>query len=73
MFHYIFCCSFHPYIFFNKDHNTMTFIGFSINSNGDLIDPATRKVIHEGLLTRQLLRGLKAQGLTFNDDSSDKQ
>ena len=51
----------------------MTFIGFSINVNGDLIDPATRKVIHKRLLTRELLRGLRAQQLTFDDDGSDNQ
>ena len=51
----------------------MTFIGFSVNTNGDLIDPVTRKIIHERLFTRQLLRGLRAQGLTFSDDGSDNQ
>ena len=63
---------FHPYIFFNKDHTSMTFIGFCANSNGDLIDPASNKVIHERLFTRDLLRGLKAQEVTFNNDGSNK-
>ena len=51
----------------------MTFIGFYANSNGDLIDPASRKTIHERLITRELLRGLKNQGVTFADDGSNDQ
>ena len=51
----------------------MTFIGFCATNSGDLIDPASRKVIHERLFTRELLRGLKAQQVTFNDDGSHKQ
>ena len=51
----------------------MTFIGFCANSNGDLIDPASNKVIHERLFTRDLLRGLKAQEVTFNNDGSNNQ
>ena len=51
----------------------MTFIGFCANSGGDLIDPATRKVIHERLFTHGLLRGLRAQQVTFNDDGSNNQ
>ena len=70
---YLFYHSFHPYIFFNKDHNSMTFIGFCANNNGDLIDPATREVIHERLFTPKLLRGLRTQQVSFNDDSSNNQ
>ena len=51
----------------------MTFIGFCANNNGDLIDPASRKVIHERLFTRELLRGLKMQQVTFTDDGSNNQ
>ena len=49
----------------------MTFIGFSINKNRDLIDPVTRKVIHKQLLTRQLLVALEAQGVTFSNNGSN--
>ena len=68
----IFHCSFHPYIFFNKDHNSMTFVGFSVKDNGDLIDPATRKVIHKQLFTDRLLVGLKAQKVSLTDDSNNQ-
>ena len=65
--------SFHPYIFFNKDHNSMTFIGFNVKDNGDLIDPASRKPICERLLSSDLLKGLKLQKVTFTDDGSTNQ
>ena len=65
--------SFHPYIFFNKDHNSMTFIGFNVKDNGDLIDPATKKPICQCLLPSNLLRGLRAQTVTFTDDGSNNQ
>ena len=51
----------------------MTFIGFSVNDFGDLIDPANRRVIHKRLLSRQLLRGLRAQQVAFSDDGSNNQ
>ena len=51
----------------------MTFIGFSVNDSGDLIDPVSRKVIHKQLLTRRLLGGLTAQRVTFTDDGSNDQ
>ena len=69
----VFLSSFHPYIFFNKDHNSMTFIGFNVKDNGDLIDPATKKPICQRLLPSNLLRGLRAQTVTFTDDGSNNQ
>ena len=52
--------SYHPYMFFNHDGVSITFVGFNTNSNGDLIDPV-RKTPIEGLeevLTHQLHAGL---------------
>ena len=51
----------------------MTFIGFNVTSNGSLIDPVTKKPIYQCLLTRELLKGLKGQHLTFTDDGSNNQ
>lgn len=56
----------HPYIFFNQDRITMTFLGFHVQSNGDLIDPDTGRVIEAGLLTKQLQNGLALQKVDFN-------
>ena len=69
----IFHCSFHPYIFFNKDHDSLTFIGFNVNDKGDLIDPATKRIIRRRLFTHRLLQGLTAQKVTFNSDGSHDQ
>lgn len=59
----------HPYIFFNQDRSCITFVGFKVTRNGDLIDPAhSRDVLEQGIMTQQLYTGLKAQGVNFDDD-----
>lgn len=62
----------HPYIFFNDDHTSMTFIGFHLRLNGqggvDAINPLTNKVIKENIMTQQLYTGLKLQRVPFNKD-----
>ncbi|XP_029904896.1 E3 ubiquitin-protein ligase rnf213-alpha-like [Myripristis murdjan] len=60
----------HPYIFFNDDHMSMTFIGFHLernNQNGyDAINPSTREVIKKNIMTRELYTGLRLQRVPFN-------
>ena len=51
----------------------MTFIGFTVRDNGDLIDPATTRTIHRYLFTSSLLRGLRAQRVHFTDYSINDQ
>ncbi|XP_018090579.1 E3 ubiquitin-protein ligase RNF213 isoform X2 [Xenopus laevis] len=62
----------HPYIFFNDDHVSMTFIGFHlrINNTGgvDAIDPRNNRVIRENVMTQQLYQGLQLQRVPFNID-----
>ncbi|XP_020560953.1 E3 ubiquitin-protein ligase RNF213 isoform X3 [Oryzias latipes] len=62
----------HPYIFFNDDHNSMTFIGFHLQPNGqnsvDAIDPTSKRVIKRNVMTRELYEGLKLQRVPFNID-----
>ncbi|XP_068605931.1 E3 ubiquitin-protein ligase rnf213-alpha [Brachionichthys hirsutus] len=62
----------HPYIFFNDDHVSMTFIGFHLRPNQlnyvDAIDPASGKVIRANVMTKQLYEGLKLQRVPFNID-----
>ncbi|XP_069511290.1 E3 ubiquitin-protein ligase RNF213 isoform X2 [Ambystoma mexicanum] len=62
----------HPYIFFNADHESMTFIGFHLqpNSNGgvDAINPVNGKVIKSNIMTIQLYQGLQLQRVPFNVD-----
>ena len=60
-------CSSHPYIFFNDDGVSITFVGFIITSNGDLVDPR-RAVLEPRIMHPQLYAGLKHQGVNFSDD-----
>ena len=61
----------HPYLFFNQDHNTLTFLGFYIDSNGDLVDPGTGETLEQGLLSKPLRNGLQAQGVDFTTDTDN--
>ncbi|PFX19443.1 E3 ubiquitin-protein ligase RNF213 [Stylophora pistillata] len=65
----------HPYLFFNQDHVTMTFLGFFINCAGDLVDPQTRRTLEKGLMSKTLRIGLQAQRVDFatNMETSKKE
>ncbi|XP_074524614.1 E3 ubiquitin-protein ligase rnf213-alpha-like [Halichoeres trimaculatus] len=62
----------HPYIFFNDDHMSMTFIGFHLELNSqngvDAIHPLTREVIKKNVMTQELYTGLRLQRVPFNRD-----
>ncbi|XP_072299387.1 E3 ubiquitin-protein ligase rnf213-alpha-like [Eucyclogobius newberryi] len=62
----------HPYIFFNDDHESITFIGFHLQPNNhnsvDAIDPASGRVIKRNVMTIQLYDGLRLQRVPFNID-----
>ncbi|XP_042360235.1 E3 ubiquitin-protein ligase rnf213-alpha [Plectropomus leopardus] len=62
----------HPYIFFNDDHVSMTFIGFHLQPNDqnfvDAIEPISGRVIKKNVMTRALYEGLKLQRVPFNMD-----
>ena len=49
----------------------MTFHGFYINSNGDLVDPATEEILERGLMSKPLRNGLQAQGVDFKTDTEN--
>ncbi|XP_032802457.2 E3 ubiquitin-protein ligase rnf213-alpha isoform X1 [Petromyzon marinus] len=56
----------HPYVFFNADHTSMTFLGFHINATCDAVDPSTYKVLLKAVMTKQLHYGLTLQRVPFN-------
>uniref|UniRef100_A0A8C3FUH7 RING-type E3 ubiquitin transferase n=1 Tax=Chrysemys picta bellii TaxID=8478 RepID=A0A8C3FUH7_CHRPI len=60
----------HPYIFFNEDRVSMTFIGFHLqtNNNGgiDAINPMNGNIIKKDVMTVQLYKGLILQRVPFN-------
>ncbi|XP_069729030.1 E3 ubiquitin-protein ligase RNF213 [Phaenicophaeus curvirostris] len=60
----------HPYLFFNDDRVSMTFIGFHLqpnNRNGvDAINPLNGNIIKRNVMTSQLFDGLLFQRVPFN-------
>ncbi len=66
-----FLCSTHPYIFFNQDRESITFVGFTVTPEGDLIDPATQQVLENAIMTPQLYEGLQHNGVNFQDNFQD--
>ena len=62
--------SYHPYLFFNRDGYTITFVGFNANSSGDLIDPVKNARIEglERVLNRQLHAGLTQNQVNLSEN-----
>ncbi|WAR07198.1 R213A-like protein, partial [Mya arenaria] len=49
----------HPYLFFNSDRFTFTFLGFYIDRNtGNLVDQQTNRVLEEGIMAQNLYDSL---------------
>ena len=46
----------------------MSFLGFRVDEEGNLLDPRTEEIIQEGLMTRHLRTGLHVQKVDFNTD-----
>ena len=57
-------CSFHPYLFFNEDGASITFVGFNANRHGDLLDPTRNSVIEHGAISPQLYEGITLYSTT---------
>jgi hypothetical protein len=56
----------HPYIFFNPDRHSITFLGFNIDKQtGNLIDHQTRAVLKEKIMSPQLFESLNRQGVNL--------
>uniref|UniRef100_A0A674GXD4 RING-type E3 ubiquitin transferase n=1 Tax=Taeniopygia guttata TaxID=59729 RepID=A0A674GXD4_TAEGU len=59
----------HPYLFFNEDRVSMTFIGFHFQQTRnsiDAINPLNGNVIKKDIMTAQLFQGLLMQRVPFN-------
>ena len=70
----LFCYSPHPYIFFNHDRVSMTFLGFLLSGDGNLLNPATNEVLEQNMMDPTLRGQLKHQGVDFdaNYEKRDK-
>lgn len=58
----------HPYIFFNQDRETITFVGFTVNRHGDLIDLTQKTTIEAAIMTPDLHKGLIRNNVNVDDD-----
>ena len=59
---------FHPYLFFNADRMSISFVQFNINAQGDFCDPKTNKIVEDKIMSKALLRDLKKCQVPVNQD-----
>ncbi|XP_047465467.1 E3 ubiquitin-protein ligase rnf213-beta [Mugil cephalus] len=62
----------HPYIFFNADHFSMSFLGFSViisrQNTLDAVDPHSQKVLIPQVMTHELFEGLQRQRISLTEN-----
>ena len=64
-----FCSSPHPYLFFNSDKFTFTFLGFNIDKGtGNLVDHQTKTVLENGIMKTQLYDALIRNNAPLNEN-----
>lgn len=57
---FLFSSSPHPYLFFNPDHHSMTFLGFNIEKRtGNLVDLQTGTVLEKKIMQTNLFDALQ--------------
>ena len=62
----------HPYLFFNPDQHTMTFIGFNINKfNRNLVDQQTGVTLVENIVSKQLWDALQRNKVPLRENFDD--
>ena len=61
-------CSYHPYLFFNEDGMSITFVGFNVTRTGDLMDPVKNEAIERGAMTPQLYTGLQHNQVNLSEN-----
>ncbi len=63
----------HPYIFFNSDRETFTFLGFYVHrTHGHIIDPTTGDVLQENAMPVALLNELRENGAPLSEEFDSK-
>ena len=61
----------HPYIFFNEDRVSITFVGFVVQmcgQRGNLVNPNNQQILEKDIITKQLYEGLKHNKVDFQDN-----
>ncbi|XP_076815738.1 E3 ubiquitin-protein ligase rnf213-alpha-like isoform X2 [Clavelina lepadiformis] len=59
---------FHPYLFFNNDRVSMSFVHFNVSGQGHLCHPKTNNVVENNIMTTNLFQGLKLNGVNVQQD-----
>ncbi|XP_023274609.1 E3 ubiquitin-protein ligase rnf213-beta-like [Seriola lalandi dorsalis] len=62
---------FHPYIFFNADRLSMSFLGFNVKTLGNTlcaVDPHCKKVLIEDVMSQKIFQGLEQQMISLTED-----
>ena len=62
----------HPYIFFNEDRQTLSFFGFLVNKNLDVIDDQTGRILIPQVMSSELYKGLRMNGVDFTKSFDQK-
>ena len=62
----------HPYIFFNEDGHSMSFFGFKLDRNLNLINEKTEEILERSIMTPQLYAGLHRNRVPFNQPLEQK-
>ncbi|XP_062570766.1 E3 ubiquitin-protein ligase RNF213-like isoform X2 [Saccostrea cucullata] len=59
----------HPYLFFNPDHHSLTFIGFNIDrAFRNLVDQQTGAILEKNIMSRQLWEALQRNRVPLQED-----
>uniref|UniRef100_A0A9J7YJS3 RING-type E3 ubiquitin transferase n=1 Tax=Cyprinus carpio carpio TaxID=630221 RepID=A0A9J7YJS3_CYPCA len=64
----------HPYIFFNADHFTMSFLGFHVQKNGTIlnaVDPRSGNVLMGNVMTQDLFSDIERQRINLSENFDD--
>lgn len=62
----------HPYLFFNPDQNTITFIGFNIDRcSRNLVDQQTRMILERNIMSKQLWGALRENNVPLQENFDD--
>ena len=60
----------HPYLFFNQDGHTMTFMGLWVDKAGNLIDFKNKTIIQSNFMDQQLRQALEINLVSFQENYS---
>ena len=67
-FDFEFCNRPHPFLFFNGDRETFTFIGFTLDNHGAMLNPVTGGIIEENMMHGHLKDVIEDQGVELSKD-----